>query len=67
MPWKFTTVATPTTANQAYGVNTHHIKEVEKTIYNCQSPEVKVGNAIEAKQNEDFVTMTNTTVDRNQP
>ena len=49
---KFTTVAVPTTANQAYGLSTHHNKGVGEIIYNDLSLEVDMDNTIEAKQNE---------------
>ena len=55
---KMTTVAVPTTANQAYGLNTHLNKEVEEiNIYNY--PEVDLDNiTIETKQNDAYGTNT---------
>ena len=61
---KLTTVAIPTTINQAYGLNTHDKKVVEETIYNCLSP--KVDDTIETKQNEAYVTNTNVIVEENE-
>ena len=57
-PWEKTTVAASTTANQAYGLNTHHNKEVEESnVYNY--PEVDLENiTIETKQNDAYATNT---------
>ena len=63
---KFTTVAVPTTANQAYGLSTHHNEGVGEIIYNDLSPEVDMDNTIEAKQNEAYVTNTDVIIQENQ-
>ena len=59
--WKYTTVAVPTTANQAYSLN---IQGMEEGIYNY--PEVDVGNTIEAKQNKASRSNTDINTERNQ-
>ena len=53
---KMTTVAVPTTTNQAYGLTHHSEIRVEESIYD--HPEVDLDNTIEAKQNEAYVTNT---------
>ena len=63
---KFTTVAVPTTANQAYGLSTHHNEGVGEIIYNDLSPKVDMDNTIEAKQNEAYVANTDVIVQENQ-
>ena len=59
---KKTTVAIHTTANQAYGLDTHHNKELEESnIYNY--PEVDHDNiTIETKQNDAYNYATNTDI-----
>ena len=44
---KSTTIAVPTSANQAYGLNAH--KGVEESIYKFPGPEVDADNTIETK------------------
>ena len=62
---KITTVAVPTTANQAHGLtNTHHNKRVNESIYNY--PEVGLDNTIEAKQNEAYVVHSGIIIEGNQ-
>ena len=61
---KFTTIAIPTAANQAYGFNTR--KGVEESIYNFSGPEVDTDNTIEAKQNVAYVTNTDVVVEMNE-
>ena len=63
---KFTAIAIPTAANQAYGQNTH--KGVEESIrfYNFSGPEVAADNIIEAKQNVAYVTNTEFIVEVNE-
>ena len=58
---KNTTVAVPTTANQAYSQNT---QGMEEGIYNY--PEVDVDNTIEAKQNKASRSNTDIITERNQ-
>lgn len=61
-----TTVAVCTAANQAYGLDTHHNKEVgESNIYNY--PEVDHDNIIiETKQNNAYGTNTDIIAEENQ-
>jgi hypothetical protein len=61
---KFTTIAVPTAANQAYGLNTH--KGVEESIYTYPGPEMDVDNTIEAKQNMAYVTNTDVIIEANE-
>jgi hypothetical protein len=61
---KFTTIAVPTAANQAYGLNTH--KGVEESIYTYPGPEMGVDNTTEVKQNVAYVTMTDVIVEVNE-
>ena len=61
---KMTTVAVPTTTNQAYGLTHHSEIRVEESIYD--HPEVDLDNTIEAKQNEAYVTNTDIITEGNQ-
>ena len=57
-------VTVPTTTNQAYGLTHHDRERVEENIYNY--PEVDLGDAIEAKQNEAYATTTDIITEGNQ-